>query len=112
MFLKDSEFVTFVEFLAIIDPRTTQICTDRDGLILPLTHPLVQQNTPPLHHRCRSMWSPITKFEAEDLARERGFFGVEEWGRSEVANWDEGKIEKVKEGFSKEPLPRPEVVTY
>jgi SPP1 gp7 family putative phage head morphogenesis protein len=56
-----SHLVKGVKFVAIVDHRTTPICRDRNGLILPLSHPLVRSNTPPLHYQCRSVWSPVTR---------------------------------------------------
>jgi SPP1 gp7 family putative phage head morphogenesis protein len=49
-----------VEFCAVMDERTTDICQERDGMVLPLGDPRIPVNTPPLHVNCRSLWLPVT----------------------------------------------------
>ena len=56
-----------VEFMAITDARTTPICMERDGLVLALDDPRLPANTPPLHYMCRSVLSPVSGLELEDL---------------------------------------------
>lgn len=50
-----------IRFIAVVDHRTTIICAQRDGIHLPLSHPLLRVNIPPLHYQCRSVWSPMTR---------------------------------------------------
>jgi len=49
---------------AILDARTTPICRERDGTVLPADHPWWQNNTPPLHFNCRSGIRALTEAEA------------------------------------------------
>lgn len=51
-------------FDAIIDGDQTQICEDRDGIVLPIDHPWWDANYPPLHHRCRSGRRTLTRGQA------------------------------------------------
>src|SRR5690606_11875891 len=41
-------------FDAIGDSRTTPICRECDGTLLPADHPFWDSHCPPLHHQCRS----------------------------------------------------------
>jgi SPP1 gp7 family putative phage head morphogenesis protein len=66
-FRETSGFVAAVEFMAITDARTTPICMERDGLVLALDDPRLPANTPPLHYMCRSVLSPVSGLELEDL---------------------------------------------
>lgn len=43
----------------VVDEKTTQICLNRDGLILPATDPYWLFNIPPLHEFCRSIVSIV-----------------------------------------------------
>jgi SPP1 gp7 family putative phage head morphogenesis protein len=54
----------FAQFDAILDSRTTKICKDADGTILPVDDPWVLRNQCPRHHKCRSGWRYITEREA------------------------------------------------
>lgn len=57
---RESQLVTHVRFLAISDRRTTDICRSRNGMLIPLAAAeAIAANTPPLHHRCRSLLSPV-----------------------------------------------------
>ncbi len=51
------------EYSAVMDDRTTPFCTDWDGEVLLANDPRIDQNNPPNHFRCRSVWIPITKGE-------------------------------------------------
>lgn len=51
--------VEAVEFSAIIDDRTTQVCLHMDGKIIPINHPQLGSFTPPLHFQCRSILVPL-----------------------------------------------------
>jgi len=55
-------FIKAVEFSAILDSRTTDICEARDGLILAIDDPRLSANTPPLHYQCRSILVPVDKY--------------------------------------------------
>lgn len=59
-----SSIVQGVQFLAVLDNRTTLYCSKRHKLEFKLTDPALRAyNTPPLHYRCRSILSPITIYE-------------------------------------------------
>ncbi len=61
------------EYIAVLDERTTEICRERNGLIIDANDlALVAQNTPPLHVNCRSMLSGITIYEDYPKATDRG----------------------------------------
>ena len=48
-------FVEALEFSAILDGRTTEICQHMDGRIYKIDNPLWESYTPPLHFNCRSL---------------------------------------------------------
>jgi SPP1 gp7 family putative phage head morphogenesis protein len=50
------------KFTAVLDSRTSQICSSRDGNEYPLDD---KSHLPPLHWRCRSTITPITKSYSE-----------------------------------------------
>jgi SPP1 gp7 family putative phage head morphogenesis protein len=58
--MQESSIVTHVRFLAIDDARTTQICRSRNGMLVQIGDTgTIAANQMPLHHRCRSLWSPV-----------------------------------------------------
>ena len=64
--MKSNEDVIGVEFSAIMDDRTTEICSSRHGLIMRLDDPRLPENTPPLHVRCRSLLISLTVYDYPD----------------------------------------------
>ncbi|HEY9825109.1 MAG TPA: minor capsid protein [Stenomitos sp.] len=57
---KDSKLVTHVQFMAIDDHRTSDICQSRAGMIIPIEDAdAIAANTPALHVNCRSVLSPL-----------------------------------------------------
>ena len=64
--MKSNEDVIGVEFSAIMDDRTTEICSSRHGLFMRLDDPRLPENTPPLHCRCRSLLIPCTVYDFPD----------------------------------------------
>ncbi len=50
---------------AILDARTTVICRERDGTVLPADDPWWRSNTPPLHFNCRSGIRALTEADAK-----------------------------------------------
>ena len=64
--MKGNEDVIGVEFSAVMDDRTTEICTERNGLIMRLDDPRLPENTPPLHIRCRSLLISLTVYDFPD----------------------------------------------
>ncbi len=64
---RENSRVAAVQFVAIMDARTTVICRSRDGLIMMLDDPALTANTPPLHFHCRSTLVPVSYWDLEDL---------------------------------------------
>lgn len=61
------------QLIAVMDNRTTEICSQRDRMVIPKDDPeLLAENTPPLHPRCRSMLVPHTIYDpkGKTLSRE------------------------------------------
>lgn len=58
-----SQIVESYQFSAIIDSRTSDICSYYDGKIFKADDPDIHRMTPPLHFNCRSLLIPITRFE-------------------------------------------------
>lgn len=56
----------YLRFDAVGDSRTSDICDELDGTVLPADDPFWQKHTPPLHHNCRSLLVPLSADEAED----------------------------------------------
>ena len=52
--------IDFVEYSAILDTRTTEVCTFLDGKIFRKSDPQLDSLTPPNHFNCRSVLVPIT----------------------------------------------------
>jgi SPP1 gp7 family putative phage head morphogenesis protein len=79
---------------AILDSRTTRICQERNGTVLPADDPWWRSNWPPLHFNCRSGVRSLTQAEAErrgtterppSAPRPEGFGlapDASEWGRA------------------------------
>lgn len=64
--MKANNDVIGVEFSAIMDDRTTDICVARHGLVMRLDDPRLAENTPPLHVNCRSMLLSLTIYDYPD----------------------------------------------
>jgi len=62
---KDSGLVEKYEYLATLDNRTSDICIEMDGKIIPLAEAQVGINLPPLHPNCRSTTIPY--FEPDEF---------------------------------------------
>lgn len=52
-------------FDAVLDGRTTDECSARDGVLLPADDPWWSENTPPLHFNCRSGIRSLRKSQAD-----------------------------------------------
>lgn len=55
----------FMVFDAVDDTKTTKTCKDRDGVVKGHDDPYIQDNWPPLHHRCRSGWRSLRRSQAD-----------------------------------------------
>ena len=64
--MKNNDDVIGVEFSAVMDDRTTEMCQSRHGLVMRLDDPRLPENTPPIHPRCRSLLLPCTVYEYPD----------------------------------------------
>ena len=64
--MKSNDDVIGVEFSAVMDDRTTEICQSRHGLVMRLDDPRLPENTPPIHVRCRSVLLACTVYEYPD----------------------------------------------
>jgi len=95
-FRQAGDFVQFVQFLAILDSRTTDICESRNGRLLRLDSPELAANTPPLHFQCRSILSPVTTYDLKDMEKP-GW--KDDQGRTldELQDWS--KVDPPAKGF-------------
>lgn len=59
--------VPFFQYSAILDARTSVICTELHGTVLPADDPQLGNITPPRHFNCRSILLPITKYRVDDM---------------------------------------------
>lgn len=57
----------FWMFDAVLDTRTTDVCSARSGTLLSADDPWWDSNYPPLHHRCRSTVRSLRSSAAEDI---------------------------------------------
>ena len=64
--MKANDDVIGVEFSAIMDDRTTDICASRHGLVMRLDDPRLPENTPPCHVNCRSLLLSLTIYDYPD----------------------------------------------
>ncbi|NCU32299.1 MAG: hypothetical protein EOM23_05065, partial [Candidatus Moranbacteria bacterium] len=51
---KENKAIMMLEYLAVGDERTTDICDSRNGTVLPKENAFWRDNTPPMHYQCRS----------------------------------------------------------
>ena len=64
--MKANDDVIGVEFSAVMDDRTTDICASRHGVVKRLDDPRLPDNTPPLHVNCRSLLLAATVYDYPD----------------------------------------------
>lgn len=64
---KNGGIVRALKFNAVMDIHTSPTCQSRNGLVLAIDDPRIQSNTPPLHVRCRSLWSYVDKWDWDEL---------------------------------------------
>lgn len=57
----------FLRFSAILDSRTTQVCSSAHGTVLPAGDPWWASHQPPLHHSCRSTAITLTDQQVAEL---------------------------------------------
>ncbi len=74
-FFDESGVVAALQYSAILDDTTTDVCSELDGKIFDIgTEPV-----PPLHFNCRSTLVPITKFEAYKVDSRAGGKPIDEY---------------------------------
>lgn len=59
-------FVWAMEYSAILDDRTTDICQSLDGKIIPIDSPEIDYVSPPLHFNCRSQLRYVTQIDRQE----------------------------------------------
>ena len=64
--MKANDDVIGVEFSAVMDDRTTEMCIERNGLMMRLDDPRLPENTPPIHISCRSLLISLTIYDFPD----------------------------------------------
>jgi SPP1 gp7 family putative phage head morphogenesis protein len=58
------EIITGYQFSAVLDERTTAVCSRLDGKVFDKNEAdYIARTTPPLHFNCRSLLVPVTRFE-------------------------------------------------
>ena len=87
---KNDEDLYALEFVAITDDRTTDICDKLNGVVKPVNDEFWKEWTPPLHHNCRSTFIERYDFESnkppitddkylEKLPKRNDFSGSASW---------------------------------
>jgi len=74
-----SQIIEAYEFSAILDDRTSEVCSKLDGKIFEKGD-YTSIITPPLHFNCRSLLVPITKFEDYTATKPIEIEKLKEWG--------------------------------
>lgn len=62
---RNKDSIAFLEYIAIDDSRTTEICSSLDGVRLPVDDPFWKEFYPPNHFNCRSQVVEVTPEEVE-----------------------------------------------
>jgi SPP1 gp7 family putative phage head morphogenesis protein len=62
----ENKYIEMLQYSAILDDRTTEICSELDGLIYKYDDPIFDSITPPNHFNCRSMLNYITELDVEE----------------------------------------------
>lgn len=79
-----SDFLTGMQYSAILDSRTTQVCQHLDGLVFRMNDPALKRLAPPNHHQCRSVLVPVTLDipVSENTSERTHFITEQERGRA------------------------------
>lgn len=56
----------YLRFDAVADSRSSEICEELDGTVLPADDPFWATHTPQLHHGCRSILTALSPEEADE----------------------------------------------
>lgn len=79
-FKDTGDFVRAVQYSAVLDRRTTQICRRLNGKIMDIRNDSINTYLPPNHFNCRSIIVPVTRYD--------------DWEESDFSN-----IPKPEKGF-------------
>ena len=63
---RNGGIVRGLRFNAVMDIRTSPTCQSRNGLVLAIDDPRIDENTPPLHINCRSLWTTVDKWDWDE----------------------------------------------
>ena len=90
------------EFIAVLDSRTSQICSELHGEIFEIKNVAVGLNYPPMHPRCRSTTKPIIDYESliKQGREEIGEKDTENNDKEELTNTENRSINEFKEASS------------
>ena len=69
-----AKYMRGMEFSAVMDDRTTQVCASLDGKIIEMGEPDLSRLAPPLHFNCRSILVPVTL----DIGVDEGQYATKE----------------------------------
>lgn len=83
------DFVEALEYSAILDSRTTDICSSLDGRIHPIDSPEWNRIRPPNHYNCRSILVPVTVVDSD----------VEGKDRDRDSRWSKPSLKDPQQGF-------------
>ena len=89
------------EFMAVLDSRTSQICSELHGEMFEIKNVAVGLNYPPMHPRCRSTTKPIIDYESlikqgkEEL--EKSNYSLDEDNWENIKNYGALKANDLKE---------------
>ena len=57
-------FVEALQYSAIVDTRTTEVCRHLDNRIIPIDNTAtIAEYSPPNHFQCRSVWLPVNRYD-------------------------------------------------
>lgn len=79
--------VQYLEFIATLDMRTSDICRAMDGELIPIENAKTGLNVPPLHPYCRSVIAPVYEDELEEIDNEPRVHRSKETGKSKLGNY-------------------------
>jgi SPP1 gp7 family putative phage head morphogenesis protein len=83
------DFVEALEYTAILDSRTTEICRHLDGRIYPKDDPAWDGFRPPNHFNCRSLLVPVTQIDTDATGKDA----------EEGSRWSRAPTIQPQEGF-------------
>lgn len=79
--------VEYLEFIATLDMRTSDICRAMDGELIPIAEAKIGLNVPPLHPYCRSVIAPVYEDELEEIDNEPRIHRSKDTGKSTLGNY-------------------------